>query len=170
MTYFLMNIAGTSGALADHIYVDRVYGHGGPLQDLQGGIITNWNNAALVDSYIDDVHIKVYDSVGTGCYRCLGPIKIVNNHISSSSENIMFGGAGGNGNPGVPSDIEIRDNYLYKPLTWVTVWTSGSMGGEERVQAVVGQRIRLTAMSSRMFGLRGNWDMPSSRPFDITGW
>ncbi len=39
-----------------------------PLQDLQGGIISNWNNAALVDSYIDDVHIKVYDSVGTGCY------------------------------------------------------------------------------------------------------
>lgn len=142
MTYFLMNIIGTSGALADHIYVDRVYGHGGPLQDLQGGIITNWNNAALVDSYIDDVHIKVYDSVGTGCYRCLGPIKIVNNYISSSTENIMFGGAGGNGNPGVPSDIEIRNNYLYKPLAWVTASvTNGSMVVKNAFEVKTGQRI-----------------------------
>jgi hypothetical protein len=142
MTYFLMNITGTSGALADHIYVDRVYGHGGPLQDLQGGIITNWNDAALVDSYIDDVHLKTYDSVGTGCYRCLGPIKIVNNHISSSSENIMFGGAGGNGNPGVPSDIEIRNNYLYKPLSWVTESvTNNSMAVKNAFQVMIGQRI-----------------------------
>ena len=57
--------------------------------------MTNWNNAALIDSYIDDVHIKTYDTVGTGCYRCVGPIKIVNNYISASTENIMFGGSGG---------------------------------------------------------------------------
>ncbi len=142
MTYFLMNIAGTSGAMADHIYVDRVYGHGGPLQDLQGGIVTNWNSAALVDSYIDDVHIKGFDSVGTGCYRCVGPIKITNNYISASTENIMFGGSGGNGNPGVPSDIEIRNNYLYKPLSWVTASvTNNSMVVKNAFEVKSGQRI-----------------------------
>jgi hypothetical protein len=142
MTYFLMNIAGTSGTMADHIYVDRVYGHGGPLQDLQGGIVTNWNNAALIDSYIDDVHIKTFDTIGTGCYRCVGPIKIVNNYISASTENIMFGGAGGNGNPGVPSDIEIRNNYLYKPLSWVTASvTNKSMVVKNAFEVKSGQRI-----------------------------
>ena len=142
MTYFLMNIAGTTGAMADHIYVDRVYGHGGPLQDLQGGIVTNWNNAALIDSYIDDVHIKTYDTIGTGCYRCVGPIKIVNNYISASTENIMFGGSGGNGNPGVPSDIEIRNNYLYKPLSWVTESvTKKSMVVKNGLEVKSGQRI-----------------------------
>ena len=142
MTYFLMNIAGTSGAMADHIYVDRVYGHGGPLQDLQGGIVTNWNNSALVDSYIDDVHIKAFDSIGTGCYRCVGPIKITNNYISASTENIMFGGSGGNSNPGVPSDIEIRNNYLYKPLSWVTASvTNNSMTVKNAFEVKSGQRI-----------------------------
>ena len=33
----------------------------------------------------------------------------------------MFGGAGGWDNPYVPSDIEIRNNYLYKPLSWAKV-------------------------------------------------
>ena len=142
MTYFLMNVAGISGTMADHIYVDRVYGHGGPLQDLQGGIMTNWNDAALVDSYIDDVHIKTFDSIGTGCYRCLGPIKIVNNYISSSTQNIMFGGSGGNNNPGVPSDIEIRNNYLYKPLSWVTdSVTNNSMVVKNAFEVTIGQRI-----------------------------
>ena len=127
MTYFLMNIEGTAGALADHIYLDRIYGHGGRTQDFQGGVVMNWNNAALVDSYIDDIHIKGFDSIGTGCFRCIGPVKIVSNYISASTENIMFGGSGGNTNPGVPSDIEIRNNYLYKPLAWVplTCTTSG---------------------------------------------
>jgi hypothetical protein len=27
--------------------------------DLQGGIVTNWNSAALVDSYVDDVHKRI---------------------------------------------------------------------------------------------------------------
>ena len=142
MTYFLMNIEGTAGALADHIYLDRIYGHGGPTQDFQGGVVMNWNNAALVDSYIDDIHIKGFDSIGTGCYRCTGPIKIVNNYISASTENIMFGGSGGNSNPGVPSDIEIRNNYLYKPLSWVTASvTNHSMVVKNAFEVKSGQRI-----------------------------
>jgi len=39
--------------------------------------------------------------------------------VSASTENIMFGGAGGPNTPWVPSDIEIRNNYLFKPLSWV---------------------------------------------------
>ena len=119
MTYFIMNLTNTEAQQANHIWLDRVYAHGSPTQDFQGGIIINWDNAAVVDSYVDDVHIKGFDCVGVGGYRTLGPIKIVNNYISASTENIMFGGSGGNGNPGVPSDIEIRNNYLYKPLSWV---------------------------------------------------
>lgn len=118
MTYFIINIKGLSGPAADYVWIDRCYGHGSPTQDFQGGVIMNWNHAALIDSYIDDVHIKGFDSVGAGGYHTVGPIKIVNNYISSSTENIMFGGSGGNGNPGVPSDIEIRNNHLFKPLAW----------------------------------------------------
>src|SRR5271165_6465271 len=73
-TYFLANLASTSGVSAHHIYLDRVYAHGSPTQDLQGGLITNWDWAAVVDSYIEEIHTKGFDSVGVGCYHCLGPI------------------------------------------------------------------------------------------------
>jgi hypothetical protein len=48
-----------------------------------------------------------------------GPFKIVNNHLEAAGENLMFGGAGGWNNKYIPSDIEVRNNYLYKLLSWV---------------------------------------------------
>ena len=145
MTYFIMNLKGLDGPDADYVWIDRCYAHGTPKQDFQGGIIMNWDHAALFDSYVDDVHIKGFDSVGAGAYHTLGPIKIVNNLISSSTENIMFGGSGGNGNPGVPSDIEIRNNYLYKPLAWAQTGV-GCCGNQSMVvknafEVKSGQRI-----------------------------
>ena len=47
----------------------------------------------------------------------------MNNYLEGAGENLMFGG----GDPGihglVPSDIEIRHNYFFKPLAWKGVWT-----------------------------------------------
>ena len=42
----------------------------------------------------------------------------MNNYLSAAGEIILFGGAGGLSNPFVPSDVEIRNNYLYLPLAW----------------------------------------------------
>ena len=54
----------------------------------------------------------------------------------------MFGGSGGNGNPGVPSDIEVRNNYLYKPLSWVSgVGRNQSMVVKNAFEVKSGQRI-----------------------------
>src|SRR4051812_13078409 len=63
-----------------------------------------------------------------------GPYKIVNNYLEGSTENLIFGGAGNNSlmqlmlsidtnaDPVitnlVPSDIEVRNNYFFKPLSW----------------------------------------------------
>ena len=119
MTYFLIGSQFPPNPMGNNITVDRCYVHGGPTQDLQQAITSNWTYAAVIDSYIDDVHIKGFDSVGLAQFDSTGPTKYVNNYVSASTENIMFGGAGGNTNVGVPSDIEIRNNYLYKPLAWV---------------------------------------------------
>jgi hypothetical protein len=43
---------------------------------------------------------------------------VVNNFLSSTTENLMFGGAGGADNPYIASDIEVRNNYFYKPERW----------------------------------------------------
>jgi hypothetical protein len=119
MTYFLIGSQFPPSPMGNNITIDRCYAHGSPTQDLQQAITSNWTYAAVIDSYIDDVHIKGFDSVGLAQFDSTGPTKYVNNYVSASTENIMFGGAGGNTNVGVPSDIEIRNNYLYKPLSWV---------------------------------------------------
>src|SRR5262249_10252097 len=44
--------------------------------------------------------------------------KIENNHLEGSGENVIFGGADPAIANLVPSDIEIRRNHFFKPLTW----------------------------------------------------
>src|SRR6059058_5987902 len=47
-----------------------------------------------------------------------GPFHILNNYLEAAGENIFFGGSTP-AIPGlVPSNIEIRGNYLYKPMSW----------------------------------------------------
>ncbi len=118
-SYFLVNTTTTAGQpLADSITIDRSYIHGSPTQDVRQGVVANGTNFAVVDSYVSDIHQSTADSQAVLAYYTPGPIKIVDNFLSATTENIMFGGAGGYNNPYIPSDIEIRMNTLYKPLSW----------------------------------------------------
>jgi hypothetical protein len=112
-------------AFPKNIILDRCYIHGSDTQDVRQAVVANGINVAVIDSYISDIHDATLDSQGVLAYRTPGPLKIVNNFISSSTENILFGGAGGSANPYVPSDIEIRGNWLYKPLSWIPLTTGG---------------------------------------------
>src|SRR6185369_17397785 len=47
-----------------------------------------------------------------------GPFHIINNYLEASGENILFGGADPSIANLVPSNIEIRHNYIFKPLRW----------------------------------------------------
>lgn len=104
--------------LPDSITVDRCYIHGSPTMDIGEGVLANGSNVAVIDSYISDIHLSQYDSQAVMAYLSPGPLKIVNNYLSATTENIMLGGAGGSDNPYVPSDVEIRNNWLFKPLEW----------------------------------------------------
>ena len=141
MTYFLMATPWPILEEPDSFTIDRCYIHGGPTQDLQQAVQNNWGHAAVIDSYIDDVHIKGLDSVGLGFGVTPGPIKVVNNYISASTENLYFGGSGGNQNPYVPSDIEVRNNYIYKPLSWVALSLAGQMVVKDGLEIKGGQRV-----------------------------
>jgi len=100
------------------ITIDRCYIHGTPTGNYRRGVNTNGRRLAVIDSYISDIHEVGADSQGIGGWNGAGPFKIVNNYIEASGENIMFGGS----NviiPGlIPSDIEVRNNYFFKPLSW----------------------------------------------------
>ncbi len=133
--------------LIDSITVDRCYIHGSPTQDVRQGIQANGSNFAVVDSYISDIHQSTNDSQAVLAYYSPGPIKIVNNYLSSSSEDILLGGAGGINNPYVASDVEVRNNYFYKPLSWAAVGVSiqpnATMVVKNHFEIKRGQRVLL---------------------------
>jgi Putative Ig domain len=108
---------------ADHIIFDRCWIHGSPIgEDVKGVEFTDSSYIAVIDSYISDIHSKVSgygaDSAAIGSVTGTGPVKIVDNFLEASGENILWGGAASTTNI---SDVEIRRNHMFKPFTW---WTS----------------------------------------------
>jgi hypothetical protein len=141
MSYYLISPDFPISAEPDSITIDRCYLHGGPTQDLQAAILANWSNAALIDSYVSDVHDKGFDNQAVGAYLSLGPFKIVNNFLEAAGENIMFGGWGQSADLWVPSDIEIRRNYIFKRLDWVPSSIAGGMVESNAFQLMSAQRV-----------------------------
>ncbi len=109
----------TSLSQMPHNFIfDRVYIHGHSNRNLRRGIALNGASMAVIDSYISDCHEVGADSQAIMGWNGPGPFKIVNNYLEGAGENILFGGADPEIENLIPSDIEIRRNYCYKPLTW----------------------------------------------------
>jgi hypothetical protein len=105
---------------SNHILFDRVYIHGPSAPQSIGvkfGIVFGGQYEGVIDSTISDITYGS-DAIAVGSWAGAGPFIIRNNALSSSGENIMLGGADTQIANLVPSDIEIRDNYIYKPLKW----------------------------------------------------
>jgi len=122
MTYQIVTIgnADTSPAtLASHIVFDRCYVHGRAPENHRRGIEMDGAYVAVLDSYITDFQELGADTQGLLAYNTSGPLKIVNNYIEAAGENVLFGGADSRAADLVPSDIEVRNNYLFKPLSLI---------------------------------------------------
>lgn len=124
MTYDIVHLgdysrtATTVSSLPGNIIIDRSYIHGNGTQNIQRCLQLNSRATAIVDSWLSACHYYRNESQAIAGWYGPGPYKIVNNHISGGSENLMFGGADPKFTSLVPSDIEIRRNHFYKPLTW----------------------------------------------------
>ena len=124
MNYNIVNLGDYSGtattvsALPQHIVLDRVYVHGTSSQNIRRCVALNGRSMALIDSWLSDCHYSNTDAQAVAGWDGPGPFKIVNNHLSGASENIMFGGADPRITGVTPADIEIRRNHIYKPLSW----------------------------------------------------
>src|SRR5207249_3837013 len=80
--------------------------------------------SAVIDSYLSECHAAGQDAQAICGWNGPGPFKIVNNYLEGSGENVMFGGADPAIANLVPSDIEIRRNHFFKPLSWIPLtWT-----------------------------------------------
>jgi hypothetical protein len=114
----------------DHIIFDRDWIHGDELfeETNTGVLMTGATNIAVIHSYLNDFKCKALVGTCTDSHAIAGgdgiqthaegTWKVYDNFLEASTENIMFGG-GMKGNE-VPVDIEIRENYLYKPPSWRT--------------------------------------------------
>jgi hypothetical protein len=100
------------------IVFDRCYVHGTPTGNVRRGFALNGSRIAIVDSHLSDFHELSADSQAIVGWNGPGPFKIANNHLEGAGENLMFGGASPRIQNLVPSDIEIRGNHFFKPLTW----------------------------------------------------
>lgn len=107
-------------AQSHHILFDRIYIHGpsaGGSIGVKFGLLFGGQHEGVIDSTIEDITYGA-DAIAVGSWSGAGPFLIRNNALSSSGENIMFGGADTQIAGLIPSDIEIRGNYIYKPLKW----------------------------------------------------
>jgi hypothetical protein len=117
----------------DSITIDRSYLNGSPTQDVGQAIQCNASNCAVIESYISDIHESTFDSQAILVFWSPGPIKIVDNYLSSTTEDVMFGGGGGYNDPYVPSDIQILRNHMFNPLNWESCGVGGTVPAGEQL-------------------------------------
>ena len=119
---------------ADHLIFDRVWMHGTAQDETRRGLfLSGTTYVAVVDSFFSDFHCVAKAGACTDSQTIsgasgdlpMGPYKIVNNFLEAAGENLIFGGAKATS---TPTDIEIRHNYLFKPLTWM-LGQPGFVGG-----------------------------------------
>lgn len=101
-----------------HLILDRCYIHGFPTQEVKRGVALNSGQASIINSYISDIHGVGYDTQAICGWNGPGPYQIINNYLEAAGENVMFGGADPAITGLIPSDIEIRRNTFFKPLSW----------------------------------------------------
>jgi hypothetical protein len=114
-----------SGEGADHIILDRNWIHPAEGAEVGKGVgmIQGARVFALINSYISGLNCiaragKCTDAAAVGGgngENPTGTFKIFNNFLEASGQNVFFGGSGAKVNP---TDIEVRRNHLFRPMSW----------------------------------------------------
>jgi hypothetical protein len=159
---------------ADHIIFDRVWMHGNAQDETRRGLfLSGTTYMAVVDSFFSDFHCMAKGSCtdsqtisGAAGDLPMGPYKIVNNFLEAAGENLLFGGAKATA---TPTDIEIRHNHLFKPITWM-LGQPGFVGGTNGNPFVVKNHFELKNAQRVLFEgnvMENNWGGFSQTGFSI---
>jgi hypothetical protein len=155
-TVDLMAMQDKALGAADHIILDRCWIHGTAQDETRRGIaLGSMSYVGIIDSYFSDFHcISISgtctdaSTIGGGSGNFAQTVwKIDDNFLEAAGEGILLGGSAATI---VPSDIEIRFNHFFKPLTWMK-GSVGYVGGADGNPFVVknhfemknGQRVLL---------------------------
>jgi hypothetical protein len=127
-------LIGPQNGPADHLIFDRMWIHGSAQNETVRGVMLNHiRYLAVIDSYLNDFHCIALSGTcvdsqavaGGSSDDPMGPFKIVNNFLEAAAESILLGGGAGTA---TPEDIEIRRNYMFKPMIWMR-GQPGFLGG-----------------------------------------
>jgi hypothetical protein len=108
----------TWASVPSSIVLDRLFIHGHPTKGQQRCVGLNGRDVQVLNSYIVGCASFAVDAQAIGAFNSPGPMKIINNYLEGTGENILFGGADPRIDGLVPSDIEIRRNHFSKPVAW----------------------------------------------------
>src|SRR5947209_1533688 len=106
------------GALPHDIDFDRVYVHGDPSAGTKRGIALNGGSTTVENSYFSAFTSTSQDTQALCGWNGPGPYNILNNYLEAGTETVAFGGAPTAIQGVIPSDIIIRGNSFFKPLSW----------------------------------------------------
>jgi Carbohydrate binding module (family 6) len=108
----------TLGAVPYSIVLDRMFVHGHPTKGQKRCISLNGRYLDVLNSYVTSCASFALEAQAIAGFNGPGPIRIVNNYLEATTENVMFGGADPKIPGLVPSDIEIRRNSFAKQPAW----------------------------------------------------
>lgn len=100
----------------NHIIIDRCWIHGNTTDFLKRGVMLNGSYLAVVESTVTDVHAVDTATQGILSGTSPGPLKISDNFVEGGDSAVGFGGEPNT--YGNPSDVEVRRNHLFKPMSW----------------------------------------------------
>ncbi len=101
-----------------HIVIDRCLLLGNPAFNVSQGILAECASCALINSYVDDIHIVGGEGHGWLTTNGPGPFLIENNEIHALAISTFFGGSDPSIAGLVPSDIVIRRNWIQDRPGW----------------------------------------------------
>lgn len=101
-----------------HIVFDRCYVHSTGLNKARRGFALNSSETSVLNSYVSGFAGDGDETQAVAGWNGPGPFHIVNNYLEGGAEVLLFGGGDPSIENLVPSDIEIRNNYLHKPAEW----------------------------------------------------
>jgi hypothetical protein len=109
----------TLGSVPHHFELDRVVVRARDARAaVQRGVTLNSAHTSITNSHVSGIKWQGVETQAVGGWNGPGPFLIENNYLEAAGVNVLFGGAPV-AVPGlVPSDIVIRRNHLFKPLSW----------------------------------------------------
>lgn len=108
----------SSAQVAHHFVFDRCYVHSTGLNKARRGFALNSAETSVINSYVSGFAGDGDETQAIAGWNGPGPFHIINNYLEAGAEVVLFGGADPSIPNLVPSDIEIRRNYLHKPAEW----------------------------------------------------